>query len=122
MTQIPIDPDLRAAVLAELARADDHVMSDEDLADAIIRAINRTVYLKTVQQTAKHYAEMSKPLPNRKTSFAMTTLDNCCCAWADHVDQVGTPTYVCRRCIIHEQTVTSKLMCFNHRKQERTLT
>lgn len=116
MTQVPIDPDLRAAVIKELRSAQG---TAEELADDIIRAINRAVYLKTVQQTAKHYAEMSRPLPDRKPAFA-STVDYCCCAWADGVERVGTPTYVCRKCPAHGQGSNSKTMCFAHRKQERS--
>lgn len=107
MTQIPIDPALREAVIKELARDG---MSDEELADGIIRAINRVMYLNAVQQQAKAYAEVSKAVP--------VLSDRCCCvpgtsAMTENIE------YPCGKCPYHARYAKKRMLCFHHRKMER---
>jgi predicted metal-dependent hydrolase len=113
MTEIPIDPVLRAAVLKEMGR--DH-LSNEDMADAIIRAINRTTYLNAVGQQAKRYAEMSRAgVPYARAAF-VAAVEHCCCVLGEGPDLVHAQ-YPCRGCQVHHPQ--TRLLCFAHRKQER---
>lgn len=121
MTEIPIDPELRAAVLKELRSAQG---TAEELADDILRAINRALYVRSVQRIAADFAQQSRERVRTRKSDELRTafaksMERCCCAWADGVEPVGIPTYPCRKCLIHSHSTTSRLTCFEHRKQER---